>query len=88
MRPETVCYLIFFKISENRLNGFENGNSTAVEKKKKWSIPLRYLNSYFKFREMFTLIQFDMYTMQIVIYMQCKHLSMQIYSNEIILMLL
>jgi len=26
--------------------------------------------------------------MQIVIYMQCKHLSMQIYSNEIILMLL
>jgi len=48
MRPETVWLLIF--LSENRLNGFENGktrlfNSGGVVKlayfQKKWSIPLR-----------------------------------------------
>jgi len=27
MRPETVWLLKFFKISENRLNGFENGKT-------------------------------------------------------------
>jgi len=27
MGPETVWLLIFFKISENRLNGFENGKT-------------------------------------------------------------
>jgi len=51
MRPETVWLLIFFLISENRLNGFENGkthlfNSGGVVKRayfqKKWSIPLRF----------------------------------------------
>jgi len=50
MRPETVWLLIFFYISENRLNGLENGetqlfNSEGVVKwayfQKKWSIPLK-----------------------------------------------
>jgi len=49
MRPETVWLLILFYISENRLNGFENGkiqlfNSGGVVKwayfQKNWSIPL------------------------------------------------
>jgi len=49
MRPETVWFLILFQVSENRLNGFENGetqlfNSGGVVKwpnfQKKWRIPL------------------------------------------------
>jgi len=35
MRPETVWLLIFFEISENWLNGFENGKKTEFFKKKK-----------------------------------------------------
>jgi len=27
MGPETVCLLIFLEISQNRLNGFENGQT-------------------------------------------------------------
>jgi len=57
MRPETVWLLIFLQISENQLNGFENGktqlfNSGGVvkwayfKKKKKWSIPLRINKAY------------------------------------------
>jgi len=51
MRPKTVWLLIFFEISENRPDGFENGetqlfNSGGVVKwayfqKKQWSISLK-----------------------------------------------
>jgi len=31
MRPETVWLLIFIQISENRLNGFENGKTQLFD---------------------------------------------------------
>jgi len=44
MGPETVWLLIFFYISENRLNGLDNGKTQQFNSggiKKKWTIPLK-----------------------------------------------